>query len=747
MRAFCLTLVLLYSIVVVAASFQVVEMSRGRRPVDLVGGKGLLGGFSYQNYGLLGGTAQKDVDKAAAEAVEAMNNVKSEGHSSNTMPLLLTGVGRNVGTKVVAGIVYDLQLSLNIDGQAKVCHVEVTHLYPWLNEGTWSVKTKTESDPCVEYETPEKTSARRKRSLLGGQEESGVEEMETQKAAMWAVDHINQMSNSLYRHALLHISHVTKQVINGYRYRISLTTVPTSCRNNGKNNHKTLKECPAKDGGKAQNCEVSVIFSLGKYSMESFKCEAAKDMIGGDDHDYKPHGKLLGGDDHDYKPHGKLLGGDDHDYKPHGKLLGGDDHDYKPHGKLLGGDDHDYKPHGKLLGGDDHDYKPHGKLLGGDDHDYKKHGDDGKESNLLGQDRHDFIPHGSHWNGFMNKIRAHKKPTRGLWLGSGHLQAVQHMSILGGDTHDYVNHGTSECAKYKDEFLKFKATYNRLYEGPEETQRFQVFCENMKKVETIQSMERGTAKYGVTQFADLSEEEFSKQYLGLKPTAPVRQLPMAKIPDGPIPESWDWRKHNAVTPVKNQGSCGSCWAFSTTGNIEGQWAIQKNKLVSLSEQELVDCDKLDEGCNGGLPSNAYEAIMGLGGIETEGEYKYEGRDDKCRFDKSEVAVKLTGAVNISKDEAEIAAWLYHNGPISIGINAFAMQFYWGGIAHPWKFFCNPKSLDHGVLIVGYGVEDNEPYWIIKNSWGPSWGREGYYYVYRGDGTCGLNTMCTSATVE
>ncbi|XP_074643613.1 cathepsin L-like [Tubulanus polymorphus] len=296
-------------------------------------------------------------------------------------------------------------------------------------------------------------------------------------------------------------------------------------------------------------------------------------------------------------------------------------------------------------------------------------------------------------------------------------------------------------------FKDFKARYNKVYKSSqEEADRYAIFRKNMETVRVLQATERGSGRYGATQFADLSEEEFRKNYL-----SPVWKkddsLPRAKIPNAAPPPSFDWRKSGAVTEVKNQGSCGSCWAFSTTGNIEGQWFIKKKQLVSLSEQELVDCDKVDQGCGGGLPSNAYKEIIRLGGLEGESDYPYRGSNDKCTLDRSKIKVFINGSVSISKDETMMAAWLAQNGPISIGINAFAMQFYFGGISNPWKVFCNPAKLDHGVLIVGYGVKGTEPFWIVKNSWGPSWGEQGYYLVYRGDGACGLNTMCTSAVVN
>jgi cathepsin F len=161
---------------------------------------------------------------------------------------------------------------------------------------------------------------------------------------------------------------------------------------------------------------------------------------------------------------------------------------------------------------------------------------------------------------------------------------------------------------------------------------------------------------------------------------------------------------------------------------------------------------LDEGCGGGLPENAYKAVQKLGGLETEQEYPYDGKNEKCHFKSALAKAQITGFVELPKNETLLASWLVKNGPVSIGINANAMQFYFGGVSHPWKFLCSPKQLDHGVLIVGYGVHTTSirhktmPYWLVKNSWGPHWGEQGYYRVYRGDGTCGLNQMATSAVI-
>ena len=172
-------------------------------------------------------------------------------------------------------------------------------------------------------------------------------------------------------------------------------------------------------------------------------------------------------------------------------------------------------------------------------------------------------------------------------------------------------------------------------------------------------------------------------------------------------------------------------------------------MTSLSEQDLVDCDHNgDQGCNGGLPSQAMQYVINAGGIESEKAYPYYASDQQCKYNSKvptkKVAATISSYERVSQDEDQMAAYLVKNGPLSIGINAQWMQFYNSGISNPKV--CNPAGLDHGVLIVGYGVENSTKFWIIKNSWGEDWGEQGYYRIVRGVGKCGLNRMVVHSVV-
>eukprot|EP00933_Yihiella_yeosuensis_P035246 TRINITY_DN2875_c0_g1_i1.p1 TRINITY_DN2875_c0_g1~~TRINITY_DN2875_c0_g1_i1.p1 ORF type:complete len:486 (-),score=129.18 TRINITY_DN2875_c0_g1_i1:298-1755(-) len=299
-------------------------------------------------------------------------------------------------------------------------------------------------------------------------------------------------------------------------------------------------------------------------------------------------------------------------------------------------------------------------------------------------------------------------------------------------------------------FKEFAAAYNKNYAPAEMKYRQSIFAKNLELIYRIQEVEGGTAKYThLSPYADISPDEFSKRH-GLLPGG-MQKLLNAEVADqlktDSLPTDLDWVAKGAVNPVKNQGQCGSCWAFSTVANIEGAGFVTTGKLMSLSEQELVDCDKNgDHGCQGGLPSNAFQdMIKNKLGLELESAYPYKGRDDSCSAKSPSEVAFITGFKTIAPDEDQMAAATVKYGPLSIGINAGPMQWYGGGIAHPFKFLCNPKAIDHGVAIVGFGKEGDKAYWKIRNSWGAGWGEKGYYRIVRGFNACGLTSMVTTAT--
>jgi cathepsin F len=316
-------------------------------------------------------------------------------------------------------------------------------------------------------------------------------------------------------------------------------------------------------------------------------------------------------------------------------------------------------------------------------------------------------------------------------------------------------------AEYFTKFQEFMKTYEVQYSTIEEMQaRFNIFKTNYLKVASHNKMmfdkSNGDITFGlgVTQFMDLTPQEFAKTHLNLNLSlnsilkAKNSMKVLTPLNQEPAPENFDWREKGVVSEVKNQGSCGSCWAFSAIGNIESQLAIKTSKVTLLSEQELVDCDKVDLGCNGGMMEDAYKYLE-TSGVVSEAAYPYKGRDQTCQVSGKEVVAKVTGYHYAgTQDETQLKQLLFENGPFAIAINATPLQFYFWGIFNPWfEFLCRPDSLNHGVLLVGYGIEGSTPYWIVKNSWGAHWGEKGYFRIISGKGACGLNTYVISAEVE
>jgi len=301
---------------------------------------------------------------------------------------------------------------------------------------------------------------------------------------------------------------------------------------------------------------------------------------------------------------------------------------------------------------------------------------------------------------------------------------------------------------FKSEWQKFKGTYNKVYGKEEELHRMKVFFNNLKTIKEHNTLyEKGlvTYKMGVNHLADMEAHEYMGMLYNITtpPEAHKEHLFTPKRLLG-LPETVDWRSKGAVTPVKNQGQCGSCWSFSATGALEGMNFLKTGKLISLSEQNLVDCasNYNNNGCSGGLTYQAFQYVADNKGIETEEAYPYETEDDTCKFDASKVGATCHGYKIIPQaDEHALKEAVATIGPISIAIDAGQDSFrlYSDGVYFDEK--CSSITHNHAVLVVGYGTENGNDYWLVKNSWGPSWGIQGYIKMARN-----RNNQCSVATL-
>lgn len=305
-----------------------------------------------------------------------------------------------------------------------------------------------------------------------------------------------------------------------------------------------------------------------------------------------------------------------------------------------------------------------------------------------------------------------------------------------------------------EEWGTYKLAHGKTYENDvEEKFRMKIFMENKHKIAKHNAkFARGEVsfKMGLNKYADMLHHEFAHTVNGFNRTARLGMVGGLQTRKGAtfirpanveIPKQADWREKGAVTPIKDQGHCGSCWSFSATGAVEGQHFRKTGVLVSLSEQNLVDCSGKygNNGCNGGLMDNAFAYIRDNHGIDTEQAYPYEGEDDKCRYNPKKSGATDTGMVDIKPDEDHLKEAVATIGPVSVAIDASheSFQFYKEGVYYEPE--CSSESLDHGVLVVGYGTdEDGSDYWVVKNSWGTSWGQEGFIKMARNrDNHCGI----------
>jgi len=287
-------------------------------------------------------------------------------------------------------------------------------------------------------------------------------------------------------------------------------------------------------------------------------------------------------------------------------------------------------------------------------------------------------------------------------------------------------------------FAAWAALHGKSYNGNDElVVREQIYNDNVAKIEA-HNAKNLSYSMAVNGFADLLEDEFVAQYTGLlaKPLSlsdvNLGTLPEVESPDDAV----DWVQNGAVNPIKNQGQCGSCWAFSTVGTLESAYKIAAGQLYSLAEQQLVDCDRSDSGCSGGWPHTAYDSYYSGAGVCSESSYTYTARDGSCRDSSCDVVLPrgtVTGHQNVGRTSSGLKSALTSQ-PVSVTVNAGQLQFASNGVV---TGSCSGQ-INHAVIAVGYGT-DGLDYFKIRNSWGTSWGESGYIRLAQQGGSEG--TAC------
>jgi len=301
-------------------------------------------------------------------------------------------------------------------------------------------------------------------------------------------------------------------------------------------------------------------------------------------------------------------------------------------------------------------------------------------------------------------------------------------------------------ALVQDQFENFKRKFNKNYDEVEEAYRMSVFESNMKIInEHNKGYKDGKYSWymGINKFTDLTPEEFNRLNNLRMPEVSKREL-VYEMKAKKIAKAVDWREKGIVTDVKTQGDCGSCWAFGAVASIEAANAQKNGKLISMSEQQLVDCVGGTDCHIGGLYDKGWAVVKKQGGIESEDSYPYvsgrTGHKLECRFEKQKVVGKVSNFTKAVLDGSELNLVKRLNDyPQTVAIDASSFHYYHGGILHNTHDHpCNDYNPNHAVFVVGYGSEGKKDFYIVKNSWGKAWGEDGYVRIARNEGnTCGI----------
>jgi len=292
--------------------------------------------------------------------------------------------------------------------------------------------------------------------------------------------------------------------------------------------------------------------------------------------------------------------------------------------------------------------------------------------------------------------------------------------------------------------------HERVYASHEFFHRYNAFKWNMDFVEKWNS-ENSETVLGLNNMADLSNEEYQKIYLGTHIDVTDTYMLVEEPITVPVADTVNWKNSGAVTGVKNQGQCGSCWSFSSTGAIEGISKIKRGTLTSLSEQNLMDCSTSygNQGCNGGLMTSAFKYVQANGGIDTESSYPYTAKNGACHYSAANRGATITSYKSVASGSESALVTALNSQPVSVAIDAShnSFQLYKSGIYY--ESACSSSRLDHGVLAVGYGSNGgtNGDYFIVKNSWGTTWGTAGYINMARNrSNNCGIATQAAYPTI-